>query len=380
MRKFERAAWATALLGVIAWSAMDRKTPDSLPGGEASTEARTGGSRDRWAGTGDGGSPDRRSARQGADRPGFESQSRTALRGDDPLQRMSDFLSLVSTCDADGLDALESSFAALKAEGVSLPAEEALLNFRAGQLKGAALLGGRSGTAEDFAMLDTLKPQFEGWIQGDPHSAGKWVEGLAAGKFRDRMAISYIAAVMKDDPAQSMRWVASLHPSQQATAGKVAADKLTETGSLEEAGDLLRTLGASGGSADDAYLRSMFESLVDKATGDNRQVAIALVESHLDQPYVTVGALTRATSEKAKDDPIAALQWAADIEYSKPGVPQGGMIAAAIGGMSAEGLSAAEKWAEIQPDADLWLQSIGRRKNLLEDRGTADHNEYDKGD
>lgn len=380
MKKLERAAWATALLAVMGWSVMDRDSSDPLRSGGKSGEATVDGPRGDWRRQGDSVPPDRRAGRQGADRAGIEGQGRVALRGDDPLERMSGFLSHLSTCDSKGLDELTAALAAMKAEGMALPAEEALLNFRAGQLKGAELLAGRSGTAEDFAMIDTLKSQFEGWMQGDPHSAGKWVEGLAAGKFRDRMAISYIAAVMKEDPAQSLRWVASLHPSQQATAGKVAAGKLTETGSLEEAGDLLRTLGASGGSADEAYLRSMFEELVDQAATGNRGAAISLVENHLSEPYVTVGALTRATSEKAKEDPIAALQWAADIEYSKPGVPQGGMIAAAIGGMSEEGLATAEKWAEIQPDADLWLQSISRRKNLLEDRGMDDANEYDKGD
>ncbi len=214
----------------------------------------------------------------------------------------------------------------------------------------------------------------------DSGSAANWLERLPTGKFRDRMAISYIAALMKDDPMQSLHFVSSLHPSQQAAAGRMAADRLAESASIDEASSLLRTLNASGGPAEEPYLQAMFESLVNSATKDDRQLAISLVQNNFDQPFMTGTALARATTEMAKNDPIAALEWAAEIEGAKPDLPQGGMIAAAIGGMSLDGLKAAEKWAEVQPDAVLLLSSIERRKDLLEDRGKNDYNEYDKDD
>ena len=149
--------------------------------------------------------------------------------------------------------------------------------------------------------------------------------------------------------------------------------------SLEEGSRLLADLGK--GEADEGYLKGIFDSLA-AAVEDGNDAAAGLVESHLEQPYVTSQTLHELSAWKGKSDPVSALEWAADIERRKDGLSGGALLSAAVEGMGLDELSTAEEWARGNSKLPgiLELQTaVDGRRRILEDRGD-DENEYDKDD
>lgn len=380
MKKTERIVWIVIVFSLLLWSAMSRRGDDGEVGGgnEASTSSSSPG-RGRDRSPGDLERPQRdRPASGGSDRSGAGARSLQVLRSEDPLTRLSEFLKVLASSDAGNFEQISAALAELKASGISLPMEEELMNLRAGQLKGAELMAGRTGSAEDFAEIGMLKKQYEGWIQSDPQRAGNWLKGLPAGKFHDQMAVAYIAACTKDDPLGSLNLVSSLHPSQQSAAGRAAAQRLAESASADEASAVFRKLEANAGGADSPYLSTLFDTLV-SGERDGR-LAVSLVESNLDQPFVTGSTLARVSAERAKTDPEAALAWAVSMEGRKTDVAEGDVVASTIAGMTLDGLESARAWAATQQDgAGYWLDIIERREELLKNR-RGEENEYDKDD
>lgn len=382
MKKMERIAWVVVVLALAVWGMAGR--------GGSGGGLKSGREEDADAGL----SPrqrERRALAEGAgDRPRREragdgsaarsgsvrSRSMVALRAADPVARMSAFLQVLSSCDASGFEQVREALDELKAAGVPLSGEEELLHFRAGQLKGEELLADRTGKAEDFAEMENVKRQYEGWIQTDPHAAGRWLDGLPAGRFRDQMAVAYIAASTKEDPLGSLDLVATLHPSQQAAAG----DRVAAAATTEDAAALLRTLEARTGGVESPYMETMFTALAGKVAGGNDPAAFSLIEEHLDQPYVSDSAVLMVSAAKAKFDPKGALDWAVEMETRKPDkLDHGQVVAGVIQAMSLQGLDTAERWAATQPDADELLQVIGKRREKLQDH-EGDENRYDRDD
>lgn len=375
--KTERYVWITLLMAVAAWG------------------ATRGGARPAQDHTGDTGSPSSRTAspRRMADRSAEsramsparresratgspDSHVTQALHRTDPLERMAGWLQLLSACDGKRIDRVMEAWEKRKAAGIALPAEEKLLNFRLGQLKGGEVLADHSGTPEDFERLDLLKSRFEGWLEADPSGADRWLEQLPTGKFRDQMALAVIAHSVREQPEAAMRQVAGLPEHLQRKAGEAAGTRLRETGSIEEASAFLGNLG--GGPGDASYLNGILETLI----GGADDPVLQLVEQHLAQPYVTPGTLEKVSVAKGKADPLAALEWAVEIEEKKSGLPQGSLLVASIREMDLEDLAKAEQWGNARagwPGTAEMLATVEARKRLLEDRGE-DSNEYDHHD
>lgn len=303
-----------------------------------------------------------------------------ALRRTDPLERMASWLAVLSACDERDISRAMKSWDERKAAGIALPAEERLLNFRLGALKGGEALAGHTGTGADLAQLDLLKNRFEGWLETDPSGAGIWMEDLTIGKFRDQMALSVIASVARDHPEAAMHHVAALPEHLRRKAGEVAGARLRETGSLDDGSELLQRLADTVG--DVSYLNGIFESLADTTESGGDEFAAHMVETHLDQPYVSPGILAKVSAAKGKTDPVAALDWAVRIEQRKTGLPQGTLLMAAVREMDLISLAEAEQWgsgrADLPGTADM-MACLEARKRMLEDRGE-DANEYDKDD
>lgn len=375
----ERIAWIVVVIVVTAWSMTKSDSDDRQPDDVTET-SQPGRSRDQSLPEKQDSSARISGGRGLTNRSSLETQSLRALRSNDPLSRLSEFLKVLSSADAANFHQVEETLNELKASGMTLPIEEDMMHFRAGQLRGADLMADHMGSPEDFARMGILKKQYEGWIQSDPRSAGRWLDGLPAGKYRDQMAVSYIAACTKDDPVGSFGLVSSLHPSQQAAAGRAVAEQLAETASLDEASAVFQTIEANAGGSNNHYLSTMFDSLLSNIERGDDSLAVSLVESHLDQPYVTGLTLARVSAERAKSDPQAALEWAVSMEGRKNDLPEGEVVASAIRGMTLEGLSRAENWATTQEDgASYWLNLIEKRRELLEDR-QGDENKYDRDD
>lgn len=305
-----------------------------------------------------------------------------ALRADNPLSRTTRFLELLGSCDAAGFEQIAEALNDLKRSGIFHPELDAFVDFRAGQLKGADLLMGRTGTAADFEKIGPLTQQYEGWIQADPSAAGDWLDSLPVGKFRDRMAVAYIAASAKDDPMGAMKLVSSLHPSQQAPAGQAVIRRLEESETLGDASDLLRTLEANAGSGESPYLQGMFEALAEGAAKAGSHDAFSVLEDHLDGQYVSGTSLVRISEARGKADPVAALEWAVGVEGAKGDVSEGALLSATVGGMGLKQLEIAEEWARDRqewPGVAQMQSSLDSRRKVLEDRGGGE-NEYDRDD
>jgi len=378
MKKMERVAWITTVAVVVAWNVvMQGKPVEKEPRGGDSGSRLDGRGRPSLAEAGPSSGPGR--VRETAGRSDMHARSLQALRSPDPLTRLSEFLKVLASVDAGSFGQVSEVLDELKASGISLPVEEELLHFRAGQLRGAELMSDYTGSSRDFAMIGVIRKQYEGWIQADAHGAGRWLEALPAGKFRDQMAVSYMASCTKDDPISALKLVQTLHPSQQEAAGRAVAKQLAQSASAEEAAALLRTLESNAGAAESRYVSALFEALASGEGGATEAVTLSLVESNFDQPYVTGTSLARLSAGKARTDPRGALEWAASMEGRKNDIPHGAMVAATINGMTLEGLKSARGWAETQQDGTAyWLDVINRREGFLEDQGGDD--EYDKDD
>lgn len=377
MKQIERVGWIVVVIGISAWSYFGKtgggvNSPEPGPAFPHTTRARERGSETK-------GATSRHLPRtQGAKKDNLAARSRQALRSGDSLSRLAEILKILGAADAGDLAQVQAAFADLKSAGLSFPAEEELLQYRAGQIKGAELLSGRRGSSEDFAMMGTLKKQYEGWIQADPQAANVWLDNLPAGKFRDQMAVAYIAASTNDDPVSAYKLVSSLHPSQQEHAAKAVGERLAKSTSADEASTVLRNLESKGGGTDTRNLSSMFETLVTEPGKGG--FAIAMVEKNLDESYVSGSTLARVSEVNAKTDPEATLMWAVSMEGKKVDVPEGEVVSAAIRGMTVDGLEAAKAWAATQQEgADYWLNMIEQRQELLLDR-IGEENEYDKDD
>ena len=190
----------------------------------------------------------------------MDSRMTYALRRTDPLERLAGWMDVLSACDETGIAQVIESWEKRKAAGIALPAEEALLNFRLGQLKGGEVLAEHTGTAGDFEQLDLLKSRFEGWLEADPAGAGRWMEDLPTGKFRDQMALSVIASSARDHPEAALLLVAALPAHLRRKAGEAAGARLRETGTMEDGSALLSSL--EGAAGDGSYLNGIFETLI----------------------------------------------------------------------------------------------------------------------
>lgn len=384
MKSTERVLWGVSLVCVLVWGVKRGGAPDvrtATAGGEHAVVRELGGgsaaSDPRREARGS-----RRSGRHAEDLAAWESRVAGSLGQADPLQRMAGFLKLLAACDGESIGHVAAGWEKLKATGVSLPAEEALLNYRLGQLQGGEVLAGHTGSAEDFASLDLLKRRFEGWLQSDSYSAGTWLDALPAGKFRDQIALSAIAASGSYDSDGALTRVAQLPEHLRQAAGKTMGERIRETGSIESGSELLRELGSRAGEGDTAYLKGIFQSLLGGSAGPSGEMAARLVEDHLDQPYVDSAALAQVSTGKGKADPVSALEWAMSMEERKPDLPQGSLLAAAVQGMNLADLQAAEDWALDQagsPGIAEMQADLEVRRRVLEDRGD-DENEYDKDD
>jgi hypothetical protein len=383
MSATERIAWGAALLGAVVWGAMNGSI--SAPPGTNRDERRPGAREmeigPNWSDTGES-RRSLRTAKTRVDRAVWRSRVASSLGQTDPLQRMTGFLKLLAACDAENIGDVAAAWEQLKARGVSLPAEEALLNYRLGQLKGADVLAGHEGSAADFESLDLLKRRFEGWLQSDPYSAGAWLDDLPEGKFRDQVALSAIAVSGRDDSGGTLSRVAELPAHLRQTAGRTLGERIRETGSIESGSELLRELGGRAGATDVPYLKGILQSLLGDASGGDGDMAAKLVEDHFDQPYVDSGVLAQVSAGKGKTDPVSALEWAMSMEERKPDLPQGSLLAAAVGGMDLADLERAEEWASGRagsPGIAEMQADLEARRRILEDRGD-DENEYDKDD
>ena len=379
MKVMERIGWGAALLGAVAWGVMrgNQSTPPEAGGHDRPPVAReTQGSK-----------PDhrvmaRRSLRTREDRSTLESRVAGSLGQTDPLQRMAGFLKLLAVCDEESIGDVAIAWEKLKATGISLPAEEALLNYRLGQLKGAEVLAGHAGSAADLESLDLLRRRFEGWLQSDPYAADKWLDALPAGKFRDQIALSAIAVSGSYDSENAFNRVAELPEHLRQAAGRTMGERIRETGTIESGSDLLRQFGSRAVTGDTAYLKGIFQSLLGDSAGSGGERAAQLVEEHLDQPYVDAGTLAQVSAGKGKADPVFALEWAMSMEERKPDLPQGSLLVAAVQGMNPADLQRAEDWASSRagsPGIAEMQAELEARRRVLEERGD-DENEYDKDD
>ena len=383
MNKMERSAWAAGLVAVVIWGASrggETAIHAKPPEGGAAAPSKSG---TRLHGEGLARNRVERVAKRGtAHRTAVKGNVLRSLHRGDPLDRMADFLAILSSCDERDIGEVEAAWKDLKAAGMQLPAEELLLNHRLGQLKGAAVLEGHTGTAADFASIELLKSRFDGWLVADPFGAKAWLEGLPAGKFRDQMAMSVIAASARDNPVEAMQQVASLPGHLRQTAGITTGARLSESLPLEEGSQLLVDLGAMGGNADEEYLKGIFDSLAGAASQGGGKAVSRLIEDHLGQAYVSPHALERLTGEIGKSDPVSALEWASGIEASRQGLSGGELRSATVRGLDLHALEVAEEWASDRPEhpgVAMMQESLQARRRTLEDRGD-DENEYDKDD
>lgn len=298
-------------------------------------------------------------------------QLRDALRNPDPLRRLGAFLAVLETCGPGDLGEMTATMEELKRSGLDLRQEEALLNFRAGQLDGAVLLSGITGGTDDLAKLESLRPGFEGWLQADSAAASRWLESLPDGVFRDQLAVEKFSA-LASDPLTSARETAALPKELRGIAANRLARQLLKTQSTEAISESLSTLAAAP-AGDPNYLSTLFGSLIAQATAGDGTEAAALIDRQLDQPFVTAQWMTRVSATRGqRGEPVEALEWALRTEGKKPGIEPGSLLVATVHDMPLEKLAVAEAWANDhagEAGRGGLLEAIARRRSELASRG-----------
>lgn len=384
MKNAERVVWLVLVAGVSAWALSTHSQSGPRPTGQTSTAEER--ARSIRAGAAEDTSFARRSGN--VDRGGVKARpgprTTQALQTTDPLQRMSDLLAVLSTCGPGDFAEVRKAWDELKATGISLPAEEALLEVRAGQLQGAELLTGCTGSADDWNRIESRRNEYKGWLQADATAAGRWLDKLPPGKFRDQMALIQIAATARDEPGAALARLSTLPAHLRFQAGKEVALRLRETESVESSSAVLKAMESHAGAADADSLSAMFESLVETATtttgGDP---AASLLENHLGQSYLGDWAWVQVSEATGRSrDAAGALEWALGAEARNTSLPAGALLAGAIREMPLEKLSEAEAWSTAnadKPGVAVMKEELVRRMNILENRG-ADDNEYDRDD
>ena len=283
---------------------------------------------------------------------------------------MAEFLKVLDDCGRGNASEVAQVFDELRSSGIVLAAEESLLDHRLGQLGGATLFSGTT-LPKGEAEIVRRKDRYEGWVQADAAAAKLWLDELSPGRYRDEMSLAYISASAAADPAGALGEAAALPEMLKGQAGRAVAEHLVQTGSMEEISTLLSGLEAGSDGTNERYLGGIFEGLLNGAVKNGVDPA-SLVEQHFDQPYVDYSALVKVSVEKAKADPVAALEWAANLEGKKEGVPDGGVLAAALGGMSLGDLDQVEEWVHAnagRTGVDSLLPYLDRQREALDGKG-----------
>lgn len=382
MKNTERIVWIMVLSFVIVWT-MTRNNKPTLG---ITEEKKTYSERrlsERASPHASGERSERRSGGTRVTELAIGAQTQRALRNPDPITRMENLLRVLSSCDAANLDQALASWKELKASGIQLPAEEALLDIRAGQLKGSELLAACTGSREDWSQMESRKNQFRGWLQADPSEAARWLDQLPAGKFRDQMTMIEVTSIAKDDPQRALLGLAALPDHLHRQAGQEMAFRLRETESVEASAAILKSMETHATEREAAGLDAMFNSLVDAASDTGSDQIPALLEEHLGQPYIAPNTWAQASTAQGKTrDATTALDWALMAESNNRQLPQGTLLASAVREMPLEKLREVESWSEKnfdKPGVTLMQDELARRIRTLEDRGD-DANEYDPKD
>lgn len=318
----------------------------------------------------------RREVRNGRHSDNGISGARAALSLDDPFERLSSFLSILSSYGPDEILLAKEAFDELRGTGIHLPLEERFLHLQIGRLRGGDTMPAWNDTGWDAHEFELLKARVEGWAQMDRAAAAQWIDSLPPGKQRDQMMLAITPTVARENPAEALRLVGLLHPSQHEEAGRMSAHRLSETGSATEVLASLEAMKAAAGGDGTRYLEALFDELLTGAGAIDGEMAAEFVERNLDQTFIRPVSLAKVSSDIAGDDPVAALEWSTRVENGIPSLPPGSVMAAAVGGMNLHQLEEAEKWSEGRyelPGVAVLLAEVHRVRRILEDRGGDDY-------
>lgn len=346
---------ALSLTSLLAWSVGRREAAEaSGPSGPAGLRRGVSGNRDGTEG-GERVATRRHGAAASMPRDGKALQNYTAkvLRNSDPIRRIAGFMSILDLSTPENFQFIHEAWKDLRFSGTYLPNEELMMNFRAGELMGRKILGQRLGSERDLSMMNALKPQFRGWVKGDPADARRWLDELPQGDYRRQMMLTYVGALAEDDPAQSLGEISRLPESDHAAAGGSIIVQLRQTESIEVASDFLTSQAAAGDKPDSMVFRGMFDSLVNGTLEGDGELTTRLIEKHAGMPYVNPSWLTRAASLRGQRDENTGevLAWALRMEKASKDVAPGTILSAATANMTPQMLSSAKLWVEAQPDS-----------------------------
>lgn len=353
----ERMIWlaALSLTSFLAWN-FGRGEAGETSGSSASASNRrgvTGSSGGTEAG--ERGAPRLRGGTVAIPRDGTALQNYTAkvLRNSDPISRTSGFMSILDLSTPENFQFIHEAWKDLRFSGTYLPNEELMMNFRAGELMGRKILGQRLGSDRDLSMMNALKPQFRGWVKGDPADARRWLDELPQGDYRRQMMLTYVGAIAEDDPAKSLGEISQLPQTDHAAAGGSIIVQLRQTESIDVASDFLASQAAAGNKPDSMVFRGMFDSLVNGTLEGDGELTTRLIEKHAGMPYVNPSWLTRAAALRGQRDENTGevLAWALRMEKATKDVAPGSILSAATANMTPQMLSSAKLWVESQPDS-----------------------------
>lgn len=283
------------------------------------------------------------------DRQTAKAQFRDALSSLDRLERTKNLLVLLDKMTPENGQAYLDGWLDFVNENSVPVAEAQLFNRRIGEVLGAVVVGGRTGTKWDEKnALSAVREQFTGWMYADPAAAKGWLDGLQNESFREKLLDAYVVVTAEKDMPGALAFLKGLPEELQSQSASVIITAAKAARNQEQLGAWFQEIVTGAGERKDAsWLRATGDALMQNLAGARiaGASAAAIYEAHRGQPYMSAQWGARLAGLYARSDAAEGLTWAAKMSAAG----QEEMLPAAIAGILPDKLDHALQWAQATP-------------------------------
>jgi hypothetical protein len=272
-----------------------------------------------------------------------------ALNHRQPAERMKRFLELMEHFRPGDSQAVVDGFREHDQKGRLFSAEYNVFMDLSGRMDGLAAMERirTRYTSPEVTVLDHHVRCMTAWAETAPSDAIKWWNSVEDGSFRDSMAKSIIAGVVKTDMPRALEYLKLFPEEDRGQHAGAFVGQCLDEGGPKHAAEWLKSVDVPSGPTSPFHLHAA-HALLSRMVNVSPAEKAACFEPLLDQPWFgNSGCLQTIIVEWAKKDAAAAGNWLAG-HNSIPG------FAAAAGALSSE-------WKKSAPQAaEEWWQRLKR--------------------
>lgn len=285
--------------------------------------------------------------------PELQAYVESILRHPDPIFRSRNFIRVLDQVTPESYFQVSAAWKKLRLAGTYLVIEEKMMNYRAGELMGRAILEGRKGSSRDLSMVHALRDQFAGWVSADSADAQDWLKSLDDGPFKSAMNETYLQTLALHDPEKVLALGTGADAEMQRAAGGRLASAIKDTQSIKAASEFLLAKTGQVNDTNQVMYQAYFDNLAQGCITWDRNTAAQLLEEHLDQPYVNASLYAHAAALRGKHDgdPSSMLDWLQRVSSkSAQQFDLSSILRGAFDQMNEQKWALAEQWAQQTQD------------------------------